>query len=576
VVIAALVVPLSQSASAVTPPTTKDTPYVQFTTATPGVPSNDSGLYPYTGNTYGPEVLYEGGIYKMWYGAQADNGLERIFYATSTDGINWTKLGVAVDDPAINLEQDPTVVKVGTTYHMFYTGAVNGIIDRIYHASSTNGTTWTLLGQVLGPGTGSAWDNNLVGRPSVRYESGTWKMWFDGCSSTDPNVACQGSIRSVGYATSTNGSTWTKSASNPIIPAAEAVQVSKYSNNYVLLAESGSGTRLFTSAGGVTGWTDRGIWIHLSGSGVGTGDVYGHVTPFLFYDPSTGKPKRVYMGINRASCWCQNAVGAAELRGDELDRFLVGTAPLGVAVGSSALISSRDFSDTWTEGVNNRVADGRYPVGPPTDPTAASLIVENQYGNTPTRYWANNKWSINKDSTAFTGYPGGSRSGTSTGMTQTGALNSDWGIYYFKRRDYVVQFDAVQTTDRIDITTGNTVDALADYTGISIFVRAAHFGGNPEVGIYSPGVGEYNTGFTTAGLTSGTWHNYAVRFNLDAHRITVFVDQIPLGSLDLNTFQGGLFLPMIGTYTNGFVNVGFAATASTVAWTDNFQVGVPS
>src|SRR5688500_2809254 len=38
------------------------------------------------GNVYAPDVLVEGGVYRMWYGAQGRDGHDRILYAESRDG----------------------------------------------------------------------------------------------------------------------------------------------------------------------------------------------------------------------------------------------------------------------------------------------------------------------------------------------------------------------------------------------------------------------------------------------------------------------------------------------------------
>jgi hypothetical protein len=287
-------------------------PHVLFT----GKSTLDSGLPPGGGNTYGPEVHKFNGVWVMYYGAQADNGVERIFRTTSSTGLTWGPGKVVVDDPDIGLEQDPSVVQVGGVLHMFYTGAKVGIIDRIYHVTSRDGIHWTKVGEALGPGPAGSWDSNLVGRPSVMVESGRWTMYYDGCTSTssNPMEACKGSFRSVGVATSTDGVHWAKQGDQPIVPVAEAVHVSRYKGVLIMLAESPLGTRILVSRGGKH-WTDHGILVQRDSEG------RGHVTPYLLYDEVTGKPKRLYMGLIRDMCWCHNAMGAAELPATILDRY---------------------------------------------------------------------------------------------------------------------------------------------------------------------------------------------------------------------------------------------------------------
>ena len=59
----------------------------------------DSELAPHgEGNVYAPEVLVEGGVYRMWYGGQGRDGHDRIHLAESRDGIAWDRKGVVLDN----------------------------------------------------------------------------------------------------------------------------------------------------------------------------------------------------------------------------------------------------------------------------------------------------------------------------------------------------------------------------------------------------------------------------------------------------------------------------------------------
>ena len=59
---------------------------------------------------------------------------------------------------------------------------------------------------VLGPGTG--WESGWVDSPSVLFEAGTYKMWYQGCV----GLQC-----SIGYATSSDGISWTRFPGNPVL-----------------------------------------------------------------------------------------------------------------------------------------------------------------------------------------------------------------------------------------------------------------------------------------------------------------------------------------------------------------------
>jgi PEP-CTERM motif len=270
------------------------------------------------------------------------------------------------------------------------------------------------------------------------------------------------------------------------------------------------------------------------------------------------------------------------------------SASAGVAVGSSSLIQALDYSDTFTfgsgaSGTRNGVAynAGAFPI---TD--APRLALESNYGNTA-RSWTGSLWSLNNDANFLNGtivYPGGSGAGSVSGFTQTGG-GVDFGIEYDLRNDFVVQFDAVQVSDRIDITIGNFRDAMpgmpsAGANGLSIFFRTNGFtnlGSPAEVGIWNPAIGEALTTFDTglSGVDLAEWHNYAVRFNLNTLELAIFVDEIALGVIDLNTFGGpkwgggvvapGAYASVVNAATNDAVSVG--ASGGNRVWTDNFQVG---
>ncbi len=144
--------------------------------------------------------------YKMWYSGY-DGSNYRIGYATSTDGSNWTRQGQVLDIGAGGQWDDthlydPFVIKVSeTSYMMYYTGN-DGSVRKIGLATSTDGSNWTRQGQVLGLGAGGQWDDAQVRAPSVVIDApNLYKMWYSGYD---------GSNYRIGYATSTDGSNWTR------------------------------------------------------------------------------------------------------------------------------------------------------------------------------------------------------------------------------------------------------------------------------------------------------------------------------------------------------------------------------
>jgi hypothetical protein len=139
----------------------------------------------------------------------------RIGLATSPDGLTWTKRpGGAEQGAALGLGEPgsidavsaahPSVVKVGTTYHLWYE-AYDGRTWRIAHARSADGRSWTKEGAALEPGGEGALDATGARRPVVRHTPAGYELWYQGQSSARPAFH-------VLRARSADGVTWTKDA----------------------------------------------------------------------------------------------------------------------------------------------------------------------------------------------------------------------------------------------------------------------------------------------------------------------------------------------------------------------------
>ena len=266
-----------------------------------------------TGNTFAPWVLYEDGRYRLWYGGQGRDGHDRIHYAESLDGIHFPERRVVLEHPEHNLINDPCVVKVADRYHMFYTVAEEWIVDTIHHAVSDDGIHWERRGEIVGPGPAGRWDGLLVGRPSVLYEDGRFRMWFDASSAFYPGLG-QGrwpedpaARRRAGYAESVDGDTWVKHDAPVHGPDVGSVHVTRHGRLYVMLHESRTGTLVSVSEDGMT-WRGPEPFVKCT---VAPLDDHGHVTPHLFV--SGAGPHRVYMGLARARAWTENVMGMATL-----------------------------------------------------------------------------------------------------------------------------------------------------------------------------------------------------------------------------------------------------------------------
>lgn len=168
-----------------------------------------------------PSVLYEDGIFKMWFYAGGNIG-----YAESTDGITW----VPNDDPVIpagtpgNWDEErghPYVIRVNDTLKMWFAGSSDGWNwdISIGYAWSVDNIEWNIWpDRVLEKGEPGSWDENAVYKPAVCYDGNTYQMWYDGFEGielTDPER--------VGYATSIDGINWEKDmVHNPVMDLGES------------------------------------------------------------------------------------------------------------------------------------------------------------------------------------------------------------------------------------------------------------------------------------------------------------------------------------------------------------------
>jgi predicted GH43/DUF377 family glycosyl hydrolase len=187
-----------------------------YATSTNGIDWNK-----YTGNPVlkaGPEsydqdtaghgsVLNDAGTYKLWYHASGEEGAT-IAYATSPDGLNWTKQGSVLRPESGNWDDGtlwgPSVLKINGSYWMWYAAWGWEGWTAVGVVTSTNGITWTrfLAAPVI---TETGW----VGDPHVISDSGKLKMWY--------NTWYEDGTGDIAYAESDDGISWAKSPSNPVL-----------------------------------------------------------------------------------------------------------------------------------------------------------------------------------------------------------------------------------------------------------------------------------------------------------------------------------------------------------------------
>ncbi len=136
-----------------------------------------------------PFVIKDDNTYKMWYGSTiiwtSENGemIHIIKYATSSDGINWVKQGLAIPYQ-IGVAQAfsrPSVIKDEQGYHMWFSyRSGDGTKYRIGYAHSSDSKHWDIKQlQTLNVGPDD-WDSEMVCYPYVFDHDGNRYMLYNG------------------------------------------------------------------------------------------------------------------------------------------------------------------------------------------------------------------------------------------------------------------------------------------------------------------------------------------------------------------------------------------------------------
>lgn len=148
----------------------------------------------------GPSVVKESDTsYKMWYESADANGVQRILYSTSTDGIHWNTPIVSLSPSgSITSVVAPHVIKESnTSYKMWFN---EGNSSDIQYATSTDGITWNIVGPVLYHGTMSSKIDTKYQNSRIIKDNGIYKMWASAVDSSNNS-------RTV-YSSSTDGINW--------------------------------------------------------------------------------------------------------------------------------------------------------------------------------------------------------------------------------------------------------------------------------------------------------------------------------------------------------------------------------
>lgn len=155
-------------------------------------------------------VLRDGARYRMYFSWRPKASLA---LCESTDGIHWGTPQIVLEPATTGWEDDinrPSVIKRADGYHLWYTGQANGQ-SKIGYATSPDGIHWTRQTQpVLVPE--SPWEKVAVMCPDVLWDEKAqqYRMWYSGGEQYEPDA--------IGYATSPDGIHWSRLAA-PVFEA---------------------------------------------------------------------------------------------------------------------------------------------------------------------------------------------------------------------------------------------------------------------------------------------------------------------------------------------------------------------
>jgi predicted GH43/DUF377 family glycosyl hydrolase len=168
-----------------------------------------------------PFVMYDDSLYKMWYlniqsSVNSKGAISSIGYATSKDGLTWNHYS---QEPVLIPSQGTwdsfiighgTILKDNAGYKLYYCGYNdnNNIRYSIGLATSTDGIHWEKKTDPVLNGT-NGWDYS-IGVKGVLKVNNKYYMYYGSSPASG-----------IGLATSTDGITWTRYASNPILNPTE-------------------------------------------------------------------------------------------------------------------------------------------------------------------------------------------------------------------------------------------------------------------------------------------------------------------------------------------------------------------
>ncbi len=217
-----------------------------------------------------PSVVKKADGYHMWYTGQAGGKRSWIGYATSADGKAWKRMS---DRPVLSAELPWEKVAVmcpsvrwdeaAGLYRMWYSGGDQWEPDAIGYATSADGLHWTKHpgNPVFGPEPSNIWEQARVAGAQVFRSGGWYYMFYIGYRDIDH--------AQIGIARSRDGITsWERNPQNPIIrPGQDAFDQDACYKPYAVF----DGHRWMLWYNGRHGWLEQIALVTHDGEDLGFG-----------------------------------------------------------------------------------------------------------------------------------------------------------------------------------------------------------------------------------------------------------------------------------------------------------------
>jgi beta-1,2-mannobiose phosphorylase / 1,2-beta-oligomannan phosphorylase len=233
-------------------------------------------------------ILHEDGIYKMWFTGYSggDNDPKSLGYATSDDGLKWTRYPA---NPIFSKKwtEDMFVLRDSSNYYMY----AEGKNDVAHLLTSVDGINWDEQGDLVILTSKGETIPGPYGTPSVIIENGKWYLFYE-----RDDLA-------IWIATSEDKKTWTNIQDEPVLKkgpgaydsgAVASNQIIKYNGKYYMYYH-GSNDPSWNAPGASSVWssnvamsTDLIHWIKYQKNPIVEGD---HSSPILVQD---GNKFRLY------------------------------------------------------------------------------------------------------------------------------------------------------------------------------------------------------------------------------------------------------------------------------------------